>query len=184
MLGTRLIDKVAQCKSKEYQIGNKKMKGIGGAGKLTKVAIKRIQEFKEIQGHYGGAIRKISGDLDKMKGAAWAIWHHKECGEWCNGSDKDKLPGYVMQEIKPVFEYLSSDTLLRKCLHGGNQNENESFHHLVWERCPKSTFVGRDRLEIAVSYATIVFNEGEVGRCAVFKKVRITSGRISVFKFS
>ena len=76
-----------------------------------------------------------------------------------------------MQEIKPFFEYLSSDTLLRKCLHGGNQNENESFHHLVWERCPKSTFAGRDRLEIAVNDATIVFNEVEVGRCAVFKKL-------------
>ena len=48
------MDKVAQCKSKEYQVGNKKMKGIGGAVKLTKVDIKRIQ------GHYGGAIRKNS----------------------------------------------------------------------------------------------------------------------------
>ena len=75
-----MIDKVAKCKSKEYQIGYKKMKGSGGAGKLTKVAIKRIQEFKEIQGHYGGAIRKNSGDLDKMKGAAWAIWRHRKMG--------------------------------------------------------------------------------------------------------
>ena len=146
------------------------MRGIGGAGKLTKVAIKRIQV------HYGGAIRKNSGDLDKMKRAGWAIWHHrngtyKECGERCNGSDKNKLPGYVMQEIKPVFEYLSSDTLLRKCLYGGTQNVNESFHHLVWERCPKSTFVCRDRLEVAVSDTTIVFNEGGVGRCAVFEKL-------------
>ena len=70
-----------------------------------------------------------------------------------------------MQEIKPVFKDLSRNTLLRKCLHRGAQNVNESFHHLVWERCPKSTFVGRDRLEIAFSDATIVFNEGEVGRC-------------------
>ena len=174
-MGKRLIDKVAQCKSKEYQIGDKKMKGIGGAGKLTKVAIKRIQ------GHYGGAIRKNSGDLDKMKRAVWAIWHHrngthKECGDWCKGSDENKLPGYVMEEIKPVFEYLSSDTVLGKCLHGGTQNVNESFHHLVWERCPKSTFVGRDRLEIAVNDATIVFNEGEVGRCAVFEKLGLPVG--------
>ncbi|GFR95738.1 hypothetical protein ElyMa_002701800 [Elysia marginata] len=83
---------------------------------------------------------------------------------------------YVMKEIKPVFEDLSSDDLLQRCLHRGTQNVSESFHHLVWERCPKSSFVGRDRLEIAVSDATIVFNEGEVGRCAAFEKLGLPVG--------
>ena len=123
-------------------------------------------------------------DLNKIKRAVCTIWHHRdgtprECGEWCNGSDKNKLPGYVMEEIKPVFGYLSRDSLLQKCLHGGTQNVNESFHHLVWERCPKPTFVGRDRLEIAVSDATIVFYEGEVGRCTVSEKLGLPVGEIS-----
>ena len=87
-----------------YEHGNKKVKGIGGAGKLTKSAVKRIQ------GHYGGAIRKNIGNLDKMKTAIWAIWHHgngdhEKCSEfsWCDKSDKNKLPSFVMEEIKGVF---------------------------------------------------------------------------------
>lgn len=174
-MGKRLMDKVAQCKSKEYVVGKKKVRGIGGAGKLTKVAIKRIQ------GHYGGAVRKNVGDLEKMKKSIWAIWYHRSgvhdhCGAWCDGSDKNKLPSFVMEEIKSVFEDLSDDRLLKKCLHGGTQNANESFHHLVWERCPKSVFVGRDRLEIAVRDATIVFNDGEVGKYAIFRKLGLYVG--------
>ena len=51
-----------------------------------------------------------------------------------------------MEAIRPVFETLTDDSLLQKCLHGGTQNSNESFHHLIWEGCPKTTFCGRERL--------------------------------------
>ena len=177
-MGKRLLDKINQCKGKVYQHGNKKVKGIGGAGKLTKAAVKRIQ------GHYGGAIRNNIGSLDKMKTAIWAIWHHRngdhdKCSgfSWCDKSDKNKLPSFVMEEIKSVFEDLSADTLLGKCLHGGTQNANESYHHLVWDRCPKAVFVGRDRLEIAVFDATIVYNEGGSGRLDVFRKLGLSVGR-------
>ena len=172
-MGKRLLDKVTQCKSKSYEYDQngkkKKVKGIGGAGKLTKAAIKRIQ------GHYGGAIRKNVGNLVKMKDSIWAIYYHRKgdhsrCGEWCKGGDKNRLPDFVLEEIKSVFEDLSDDRLLKKCLHGGTQNAKEAFHHLVWDRCPKTTFVGRDRLEIAVNDAVIVFNDGDMGRCEIFKK--------------
>ena len=64
----------------------------------------------------------------------------------------------MCDERKPVFEALSSNDLLKKCAHGGTQNTNESFHHLIWERCPKTTFVGHGRLELAVADATIAYN--------------------------
>ena len=124
-------------------------KGIGGANLLTE---------KKIQGHYGGAIRNNAGDLEGMKKAVWGIWHHRsgfhdQCGDWCPAkkgdvakADKNVLPSFVTQAIKGVFEELSSPTILRKCLHGGTQNANEAFHHLIWQRCPKSVFVGRRRL--------------------------------------
>ena len=83
---------------------------------MTKGAVKRIQ------GHYGAAIRKYVGNLDKMKAAIWAIWHHRngdheKCSEfsWCDQSDKNKLSRFVMEEIKSVFEELSADRLLNKC---------------------------------------------------------------------
>ena len=42
-MGKRLLDKINQRKRKVFQHGYKKVKGIGGARKLTKGAIKRIQ---------------------------------------------------------------------------------------------------------------------------------------------
>ena len=69
----------------------------------------------------------------------------------------------MCDERKPVFEALSSNDLLKKCAHGDTENTNESFHHLIWEQCPR-TFVARRRLELAVADATIAYNDGELGR--------------------
>ena len=81
-----------------------------------------------------------------------------------------------MDEIECVFEELGSATLLAKCVHGGTQNPNEAFHHVIWSRCPKSIFVGRRRLEIAVSASTIVFNSGEVARASIYDKLDLETG--------
>ena len=75
----------------------------------------------------------------------------------------------MLKAIKPVFERLSDDALLQKCAHGGTQNANESLHNMIWMRCPKTVFVGRTRLEIAVFDAVSVFNEGERGRLRMFE---------------
>ena len=45
---------------------------------------------------------------------------------------------------------LSDDSLLYKCMHDGIQTSYDSFHHLIWKRCPKSVFVGRKRLDVAI----------------------------------
>ena len=183
-MGKRLIDKVNELKGKQFKEGTAKFRGIGGAGRLTQRAI------KSIQGHYGGAIRDHPGDIDAMREAIWAIWHHRgkdhsHCGESCPavGPDKDlvranksALPKFVLKAIKPVFEKLSDDVLLQKCAHGGTQNANESLHNMIWMRCPKTVFVGRTRLEIAVYDAVSVFNEGERGRLRVFELLGLKCG--------
>ena len=81
-----------------------------------------------------------------------------------------------LKAIKPVFETLSTDSLLSKCTHGGTQNSNESFHHLIWYRCPKNVFVGRIRLEVAVYDAAIVHNEGEMRRLPIFQMLSLEQG--------
>ena len=53
----------------------KKINGIGGAGKLTKATLKRIQ------GHYTDNINV--SNLER-KG------EHTKCADWCDGSDKNK----------------------------------------------------------------------------------------------
>lgn len=49
-------------------------------------------------------------------------------------------------------------------------------HHLIWNRCPKSVFVGRMRLEVAVYDAAIVYNEGEMGRLPTFQMLSLEQG--------
>ena len=68
-------------------------------------------------------------------------------------------------------------------MHGGTQNANESYHHLVWDRCPKAVFVGRDRLEIAVADATTVYNEGESGRLDVFRELGLSVSKFQKLGF-
>ena len=52
-------------------------------------------------------------------------------------------------------------------MNDGTQHSYDSFHHLIRQRCPKSVFVGRKRLDVAID-AAIVYNEGETGRLPIF----------------
>lgn len=165
---------VGDCKNKKYNQGQgKTTKGIGGKGKLTKGAI------SSLQGHYGAAIRKNKGNLQGMKQDVWSIYFHRSgehgmCGPWCTKDDKadsHKLPSFVMEELKPTFRKLADPNLLKKCLHGGTQNTNEAFHHVIWTKCLKGVFVGRNRLEAAVYEATIQYNDGELGKAPVFQDI-------------
>ena len=130
-----------------------------------------------------------------MKTAVMAIWKHRgkdhrDCGDWCpahygdvDRANRKSLPKFVLKAIKPVFETLSTDSLLFKCTHGGTQKSNESFHHLIWNRCPKSVFVGRMRLEVAVYDAAIVHNEGEMGRLPIFQMLSLEQGAFTKVGF-
>ena len=180
-MGRQLTNKVTEMKSRTFVHNGKRVKGIGGKGGLTKKAILNIQ------GHFGAAIRKNKGNVQNMKRDIWAIWHHRNkmhdsCGDWCPSKsgrgdpNKNALPPYVCAAIRPVFETLTSDALLSKCAHGGTQNTNESFHNLIWQRCPKTGFVGRKRLRLAVADATIVFNDGEAGRTKVLTELGLPVG--------
>jgi hypothetical protein len=52
------------------------------------------------------------------------------------------LPMPVIEKIKPIYQRLSQDDLLEKCLHGKTQNQNESLTAMIWQRVPKEIFVG------------------------------------------
>jgi hypothetical protein len=167
---------VKDCVGKLYKKDGKTVKGIGGRYGLTAGAM------KSVQGHYGAAIRNNKDNLDQMKADIWAIFYHRsgdhsKCEEWCPAikdgdfakADRHRFPDHVLKEIKPVFQALTDDALLTKCLHGGDQNANEAFHKFVWERLPKSTFAGLQRLKIAVAEGVMVFNDGELSRCEMME---------------
>ncbi len=182
-MGRKLNNLVLECKKRTYQDENgKKSKGIGGKNKLTK------KEIYRIQGHYGAAIRKHVGNENGMRNAIWAIYHHRSgdhslCGDWCpsKSGNLEKanarvLPHHVLEEMKPVFENLTSSELLSRCTHGGTQNVNESFHHIIWSLCPKEVFVGWRRLDIAVRSAIMQYNDGKASKVAVFNYMGIQNG--------
>ena len=73
---------------------------------------------------------------------------------------KHGLPTSVVKFIKPVFEDLSDEKLLRKCLHGKTQNVNECLNKLIWDRCSKEYYVEKDTVEEAVYSAVAYFNDG------------------------
>eukprot|EP00795_Rhopilema_esculentum_P001535 gene1535-15984_t len=173
----------------------KEKRELGGKGKLTEKIIDKIQNY------YGIAIRSNVGNLESMKKAILAtLFHsasskennyHSYCPDgkdsWCGFkvdiAEKTKkfkpgpgLPLKVVAEMKPVFARLSQESLLKKCLHGKTQNQNESFNRVIWDRIPKSTYVGRDVFELGVYDAVAHFNEGSIATCLVLERLGLPRG--------
>ncbi|GFV86357.1 uncharacterized protein TNCV_1469201 [Trichonephila clavipes] len=89
---------------------------------------------------------------------------------------KHSLPESILLKVKKVFRDLTEKDLLKKCLHGRTQNPNESFNKCIWERIPKTVFVGIETLKFGVMDAVICFNDGYVSRIKVFEALGIKSG--------
>lgn len=64
----------------------------------------------------------------------------KQRGEQCN--HKNPIAEAIMNCVKPMYEDLSKVILLERCLHGKTQNPNERLIGVIWQRLPKTVFVG------------------------------------------
>ena len=178
-------------------------KGIGGKGKLTATMIDCLQNY------YGIAIRQNVGNKDEMRKAIHAsLFHvasslennwHTHCPDgpksWC-GYKRDKasgrdtykpgagLPLNIVAKIKPTYNDLSSSDLLGKCLHGKTQNQNECFNGMIWERIPKTVYVGYDQLQLGVYDAVAHFNIGRKASIEVYQALSINPGRYMMLSCS
>ena len=120
---------------------------------MTKVVNDKLQNY------YGAAIRQNVGNLRKMQDAVWAIFYHtikasnetvdvqhqycpKGSKSWCkyqldlaNGTNfytQDiSLPAIFRKELKLLFTRLSGDELLKSCLRGVTQNQNEALNSIL-----------------------------------------------------
>jgi len=191
----------SRCRALRKSLSGKKLsdgKGISGKGRLTDKAITTLQNY------YGMAIRHNTGNLPAMRKAIGAVLYHcsdikdetvrhqfcpKSDNSWCKWrSDKIKgkaqyknkinLPTAVENELFPIFQDLSSEGLLSKCLHGQTQNVNEALNHIIWKKCPKSDFVKRDTLHMSVCSAVIDFNNGKHGICKVAEELGLEVGSL------
>ena len=177
----------------------KSVKGLGGKGMLTNSIIDKLQNY------YGISIRSNVGDLQKMKKAIHAsLFHvassednawHDHCPDskdsWCafkadkaNGTSTYKpgrgLPLSVIKHVKQIYNDLSDEKLLEKCLHGKTQNQNEAFNNMVWNRIPKSTYVGTDQFNMGVYDAVANFNIGSKAILEVLEKLGCRGGKYTV----
>ena len=82
----------------------------------------------------------------------------------------------VIKHIKPIFEVLSRDSLLTKCLHGKTQNQNESFNSTIWTRVPKDTSVGGNTFGLGVMDSITHFNDGNVATLNVLDEIGLFRG--------
>lgn len=140
----------------------------------------------ELSIYYGLAIRRNSDSVENMRSSIWATLDHKlstdaepqhdKCpiGEdsWCSWrrakatntlaeyNHKPPLPIQVYEAIQPIYEELTNQDLLTRCLGGYTQNNNESFNSTVWTLAPKNISSGKTVLDIATEIAVCVFNDG------------------------
>lgn len=142
-----------------------------------------IKLMKELSRNYGLAIKRHPDSVEEMRKEIWAGFYHKistdsnpqhsYCSEsWCkykiavknNSVHKFKHPPALAQDVqevlKPIYDDLTKQELLERCLGGNTQNNNESFNNCVWSKAPKHIFCGKKIVEIACQTAACIFNEG------------------------
>ena len=173
----------------------KTTKGLGGRGRLTDKTIDKLQNY------YGIAIRSHSTVAEMKKAIHASLFHvassadnnyHAHCpiGEssWCRfNSDKitglstykagPGLPLKIIKHVKPIYEDLSKDQLLEKCVHGKTQNQNEAFNALVWERLPKQIYVSLTTSKFGTFDAVAHFNIGKKSSVLVFERMGMIPGK-------
>ena len=192
-LGTRLRKLRQNYKGEKLEDG----RGIMGKGRLTDKCINTLQNY------FGMAIRQNTSNVYLMKKSIGAVLYHcsaisdesvrhqfcpKSGDGWCKWQNdqlnktktykkKVVMPLVIKRLIEPIFRDLSSDSLLKSCLHGQTQNSNEAFNGVLWTKCPKEVYVGRNTLQMASDSAVINYNEG-FGRIKdVFKSLNLPVGK-------
>lgn len=184
-MGARLRDIVNKTvEEKEVKTGKnagkkRRSKMLGGKGKLTAKVIDNLSRY------YGLAIRNNCDSVEKMKTAIWATYYHQQSTDenpqhdkcpagadsWCGYQkalaegkpfkhEYTPLPEDVLNAIKPIYEDLSKDELLERCLGGFTQNTNESLNQLIWRIAPKKLSGSTSIVQLAALVAACTFNEG------------------------
>ena len=172
-----------------------------GYGRLTKDKAMYYQRM------YRRAIVNNVGDCDGMRSAVWATLfhclstdddpHHTRCptGEdsWCfyqKAIATDEEPGPhtehihhpldypVAEAMVPVYKRMSDLNLMKRLAKGKTQNPNESFHSVIWSRCPKTVFVGYRKLWGSVAAAVGSFNKGAKALTLVMEELDIESNEV------
>ena len=176
-LGTALRNVVADNSKRKITLG-----GVG-FGRLTQAKISKLQTY------YTRAIRS-SSSVPQMRKAIYGTLNHSFSTDanpthtlcphgpksWCfynKALALHRIPKthktrihtqldkkLLWPHLKPIYKRLTDTKLLESCLMKGTQNSNESFHHTVWEKLPKTQLYSLQRCEFGLLSAVGEFNFG------------------------
>ncbi|XP_077502060.1 uncharacterized protein LOC144113044 [Amblyomma americanum] len=157
---------------------------------LRKAKLPRGEKLKDktiakLQGYFQVATTSNKGNVRDMYCAVWASYFHscsrdgasshKFCpdGEmsWCKHKRALALgqPAPVHtpilsvsqgKAVLPIYERLTDEKLLQRCVKGQTQNAAESLNSKIWLLCPKTKFVTRTVVDTATAIAVLWFNKG------------------------
>ena len=82
-----------------------------------------------------------------------------------------------MEVVKPIFEALTRDELLDRCLEGATQNQNESLNSVIWSFLSKETFAGLSSVETACAMAVSPFDDGAHTVSSIMLKCGLNPGQ-------
>ena len=103
--------------------------------------------------------------------------NHEDCGLWCfykKAQENNETPGrhdthlgtYLRQDvinaIRPSYERLSQDELLKRCEGYLTQNANESLHNVLWLNMTKNKMFRLNREQYCAARGVTQFNLGAV----------------------
>lgn len=178
-------------------------KGLGGKGKgkLIDPMIGKLSKY------YGLAIRKNPKSIKKMRDAIWATFYHYSSSDdnpqhslcppgnqsWCKWRKAEatgQLSTYkqeyyplcpvVLENIKPIYEDLTSEDLLERCIGAYTQNSNECLNSCIWLIAPKHLNSGKVVVDIATYVGVMLFNEGYRTILQAMNAMGITVGPVAV----
>ena len=107
---------------------------------------------------------------------SWCDYKRDKANKTSTYKHSKGLPLDVSLQMKPVYARFSDKELLRKCLDGKTQNQNESFNGMIWQRVPKTVSVGSDAFQLRVYDAVAHFNIGNQGTIKVFEALGMKPG--------
>lgn len=187
-LGTALRNLCKSTSTTWVDNNNKKRKTtLGGRNKLTDATISRLQHYFRVS-----IVRKVNTTEEEMRNEILSSFYHCSSTDanpqhhLCPKHEKSfcfyqaaiakgetpgphtemqvffRLPADDLALVKTVYDRLTTDDMMKRCLQGLTQNPNESFHSRVWRYCPKHINATKTKLEFSVAVATSEYNVGYV----------------------
>ena len=162
----------------------KRKTGMGGKHKLDNV-IDHLQIYFSVS-----LKRKVGTDASTMRNEILSTFyhctstdeepHHELCAKgpqsWCTFNRKqalgEKIPSHKemkiyfhltkrqLAKVKGIYDRLTTDEMMERCMKGMTQNRNESLHSRVWKICPKHKNVSKLFVDFASATAVMHYNVG------------------------